>query len=104
MVEISNRNPCQSDQAEFKDKFANSLPCKLKQNGFKVVLFWGDADTSIVKTALDIHGRLVTVLPDDIDIFYHLLHYVYFTSKNKDSFSKIIGCVVMFLILQTNLI
>ena len=53
-----------------------------------VVLCPSDVDTTIVRTALEIVNVPVTILADDTDILYLLLHHVYFCDENKDIFLK----------------
>ena len=57
-------------------------------NGFEVILCPSDADTTIVKTALEIVGESVIVLADDTDIMILLIHHVYFNYPDCNIFLK----------------
>ena len=61
----------------------------LQENGFEAVLCLGGADTTIVKTALEVVGEAATVLADDIDILCLLPHHVYFNHRDRNVFLKI---------------
>ena len=82
LIEIRKENNCPFDGAEFfnnysnKQSFINKLAAILESNGFKVVLCSSDADTTIVKTALEVERGPVTILADDTDILCLLLHHV----------------------------
>ena len=94
VVEIGEDNPCPSDGTEFlnnyknKERFINNLANILQVNGFEVILCPSDADTTIVKTALEIVGESVTVLADDTDIMILLIHHVYFKYRECNIFLK----------------
>ena len=86
VVEISDGNACPSDRAEFltnKQKFVNSLACKLEPHGFKAVLCPSDADTTIVKTYLQLQDKPVTVLADNTDMF--CLHHMYYSNNKNET-------------------
>ena len=93
-VEVRDNNPCPSDRSEFltnytnKQSFVNALGEKLKEQGLEVVLCPCDADTTIVKVALEKETKAVTVLADDTDILCLLLHHVYFTYHNTNVYLK----------------
>ena len=65
-----------------------SLTAKLGENGFKVILFPSDGDTTIVKTALDIKNGSVTILANDTVILCLLIHHVYFFHEDTDVFPE----------------
>ena len=83
-----------SDRAEFlanyanKQRFVNELAEALELNGFETVLCPSDADTTIVRTALESRGDQVTILADDTDILCLLLHHVFFSNSEKKTYLK----------------
>ena len=88
--EVKNSNPCTVEKSLFlsnytnKERFVTMLAENLKSMGFQVVLCPSDADTTIVKTALDIsQSSPVTVLSDDTDVFCLLLHHLLNQSVNN---------------------
>ena len=74
VVQIHDDNLFPCDWTEFlssyvnKQSFIDCLGKKLEGNGFKVVYCLGDADTTIIKTALNLVHGPVTILADDTDI------------------------------------
>ena len=74
VVEIIDTNPCPSDRTELltnyanKQRFVNTMADVLKQNELHIILSPSDADTTIVRNALDIRDKPVTVLADDTDV------------------------------------
>jgi 5'-3' exonuclease len=94
VVEICEDNFCPSDRTQFlnnyknKERFIKHLANTLQANGFEVILCPSDADTTIVKTALEIVGESVTVLADDTDIMILLIHHVYFKYCDCNIFLK----------------
>ena len=82
LVEVSDENRCPSDTQDFlsnvtnKQNFIKYLGELLVENGFKVVTCERDADTTIVKEALNTDGSAVTVIADDTDMFCLLLHHM----------------------------
>ena len=93
-VIVSNDVSCPADKIEFLSNYSNKaefidfLANALKSNGFRVVQCTSDADTTIVKTALDIVGLPVIILADDTDILCLLLHHIYFNSRNSKVYLK----------------
>jgi hypothetical protein len=81
-VEIHESNPCPSDRSNFfsnytnKKSFIRILEVKLRERGLTVYLCHSDADTTIVKVALNLSETgPVTVFADDTDILCLLLHH-----------------------------
>ena len=89
VVKIIAENSCPSDCAEFltnyanKQRFVNVLAEALELNGFETVLCPSDADTKIMRTALENLSEQVTILADDADIFCLLLHHLFFPTVKK---------------------
>ena len=94
VVEINEGNACPSDRTNFftnytnKQQFVNLLASRLEFHGFKTVLCPSDADTTIVKTCLEIENKPVTVLADDTDILCLLLHHMYYSSNKSEIYLK----------------
>ena len=59
-----------------KENFIKYLGELLVGNGFKFVTCKRDADTTIVKKALNTDGSAVTVIAVDTDVFRLLLHHM----------------------------
>ena len=82
VVEVSAENRCPSDIQDFlsnvtnKQNFIKYLGELLVGRSFKVVTCERDADTTIVKEALNADGSAVTVISDDTDVFCILLHHM----------------------------
>ena len=81
-VEIHDQHPCPAERKVFLSNYTNkkhfvmALSKKLELDGFKVVLCPSDADTTIVKVALDFaDGTPVTVYSDDTDVLCLLVHH-----------------------------
>ena len=94
VVQIHDDNLCPCDRTEFlssyvnKKSFIDCLGKKSEENGFQVVYCPGNADTTIIKTALNVVDRPVTILADDTDILCLLLYHVYFHNDCQDIFLK----------------
>ena len=92
-VEISDDNPCPSDRDLFlanytnKQKFVSALAEKLNFSGVIVILCPSDADTTIVKTALEIE-RPVLDLTDDTDNLCLMMHHVHVSVKSHEMYIK----------------
>ena len=92
VFKIHGGNSYPSDRTEFLSNSVNkqsSIDCwskKLNEIGISGVLCPSDADTSIVKTALDVIGEPVTILADDTDTLCLLFHHVYFHHGNNNVF------------------
>ena len=65
------------------NRFVNVLAEALELNGFETVLCPSDADTKIMRTALENLSEQVTILADDADIFCLLLHHLFFPTVKK---------------------
>ena len=93
-VEIDKSYMCTNDRNEFltnytnKENFVTALAAKLEANGIKVVPCPSDADTTIVKVALDYEKRPVTIFADDTDISCLLLHHIYILRDHGDIYLK----------------
>ena len=59
-----------------KQSLIDNLGKKLEDNGFQVVYCPGNADTTIIKTALSFVDRPVTILADDTDILCSRLYWL----------------------------
>ena len=101
VVEISDGNACPTDRTEFltnytnKQKFVNSLSCKLELHGFKTVLCPSDVDATIVKTCLQFQDKPVTILADDTNILCLLLHHTYYSNKKNQIYIKnMLSCLL----------
>ena len=87
VIEISEINACPSNRELLlsnyinKQNFVSALVCKLQRAGFHVILCPGDADTTIVKGALDIQNVPVLVMTDDTDNLYLLIHHMNVTAE-----------------------
>ena len=87
-IEIDDDNVCTYDRNDFltnytnKEMFVTILATKLEEIGIKVICCPCDADTIIVKTALECQSKPVTVFSDDTDILCILLHHLQFTGIN----------------------
>ena len=86
-TEMKDTNPCPSDRNGFlsnytnKEAFVKALAAKLELQGFRIVQCPSDADTTIVKVALQAtHDKPVTVYSDDTDVLCLLIHHTYFSS------------------------
>ena len=91
-VEIHKSNPCPSDRSKFFSNYANKksfiriLEVRLRERGFTVYVCHSDADTTIVKIALNFSKtEPVTIFADDSDILCLLLHHC----KSVESLHKI---------------
>nr|XP_047133400.1 uncharacterized protein LOC124811573 isoform X1 [Hydra vulgaris] len=94
-VEINDLNPCPAERSIFlsnyknKNDFVRLLALKLQNNGFKVICCPSDADTSIVKLALEINNvESVTIYSDDTDILCLLMHHVHTGAQSQGIFLK----------------
>lgn len=92
-VEIRKENQCPADRKSFlsnysnKESFVKKLSNELR-NEFRVVECPSDADTTIVKEALDAaRSSKVTVFSDDTDVFCLLLHHI---AIEKSAYNDII--------------
>lgn len=89
-VEIMEGNPCPADRTTFlsnyknKSSFVKWLSEKLGEAGLMVVQCPSDADTTIVKVAID-DEEDVMVYSDDTDVLCLLLHH-FDIDSNKDIF------------------
>ncbi|KAG1667386.1 hypothetical protein GQR58_018489 [Nymphon striatum] len=90
-VEIHDQHPCPSERKVFlsnylnKEKFVIALASKLKSCGFEVVLCPSDADTTIVKVALNL-STPATVYSDDTDVLCLLVHHTKMNPNTADIF------------------
>ena len=82
-VEIKEANPCPANRKTFlgnyhnKERFIACLAGYLKERNFKVVECPSDADTTIVKEALNAaKDSSVVIYSDDTDILCLLLHHI----------------------------
>ena len=93
-VKIDENYMCTTDRNEFltnytsKENFVTALPAKLEANGIKVVFCPGDADTIIVKVALEYENRPVIIFADDVDILCLLLHHLYILRDHGEIYLK----------------
>ena len=84
-VEISEHNKSTADRKDFFENYGNKecfikiLSKKLEAVGIEVIIANGDADTTIVKSALsaskDRKNQIVTIVSDDTDVLCLLLHH-----------------------------
>ena len=86
IIEISETNACPSNRELLlsnyinKQNFVSALACKLQRAGFHVNLCPGDADTTIVRCALDIQNVPVLVMTDDTDNLCLSIHHMNLTA------------------------
>ena len=92
-LETHDQYHCPSERNVFlsnytnKENFVMALATKLELDGFEVVLCPCDADTTIVKVALDsANGTPVTVYSDDTDVLCLLVHHVKVPTNPPDIF------------------
>lgn len=90
-VEVKETNKCPSDRNTFltnysnKGEFVKYLASKLRSFGFQVFECPSDADTTIVKVAIEIaKTQDVTVYSDDTDVLCLLVHHFYHSSNMKN--------------------
>ena len=92
-VEIHDQYHCPSERKVFlsnytnKENFVVALATKLELDGFEVVLCPCDADTTLVKVALDsANGTPVTVYSYDTDVLCLSVHHVKVSTNPPDIF------------------
>ena len=94
VVDICDDNPYSSDQELFfanysnKEKFISELARKLEDEGVNVVMCSRDADTTIVKVALQIKDASALVFTDDTDNLCLLIHHVDTSQKQNNIYIK----------------
>ena len=72
----------------YKENFITALSAIQEANIIKAVLCPSDADTTIVKVALEYENRSVTIFADDTDILCLLLHHLYILRDHGDIYLK----------------
>ena len=92
-VEVKETNKCPTDRNTFLTNYANkgafvkSLASNLRSLGFQVFECPSDADTTIVKVAIDIaQSQNVMVYSDDTDILCLLVHHYFHLSNLQNMY------------------
>lgn len=97
-VEITDNNLCPADNKEFLANYTNkqnlivALATKMEEVNIDVVLCPSDADTTIVKKALEVRDKPVTIFSDDTDVLCLLLHHEDIANNPKPIFLKNMTC------------